>query len=99
MKLVSRGEEGRFVGYARDSKGYLIWFPESKAVRSRRDVDFHGFPDFLASPPLSEVLWDDLDYDLEPRFQDRVEPAVERNNASERNPEYVIIRLKAIEPI
>ncbi|KAJ7927691.1 copia protein, partial [Mycena leptocephala] len=35
-KVTSRGEEGRFVGYARDSKGYLIWFPHSRSIRPRR---------------------------------------------------------------
>jgi hypothetical protein len=58
-KLALRGEEGRFVGYANDSKGYLIWFPESRAIRPRRDVVFHGFPKHLPSPPLSDILWDD----------------------------------------
>ncbi|KAF7374996.1 Integrase catalytic domain-containing protein [Mycena sanguinolenta] len=74
MKLVPRGEEGRFVG---------------------RDVEFHGFPDFLPSPPLSDILWDDIPVDLEPRFRDTGDriileqssnPASERNIAIEHNP-------------
>jgi hypothetical protein len=97
-KVVPRGEEGRFVGYARDSKGYLVWFPHSKSIRSRRDVEFHGFPDFLPSPALSDILWDDIPADLEPRFRDGVErivleqrskPAIEHNPATEHI-EYVI---------
>ncbi|KAJ7791006.1 hypothetical protein B0H14DRAFT_204384 [Mycena olivaceomarginata] len=67
-KVTQRGEEGRFVG-SRDSKGYLIWFPDSKSIRSRRDVEFHGFPDFLPSPALTEILWDDIPADLEPRSE------------------------------
>src|ERR1700761_3098626 len=70
MKFASRGEEGRFVGYARDSKGYLIWFPHSRTVRPRRDVEFHGFPSFLPSPPLSDILWEDVPTELEPHFHD-----------------------------
>lgn len=69
-KVSTRGEEGRFVGYARDSKGYLIYFPHSRAIRVRRDVQFHGFPVTLPSPPPSEVLWDDIPFELEKRFRD-----------------------------
>jgi hypothetical protein len=29
---------------------------------------FHGFPSFLPAPALSEMLWNDIPYDLEPRF-------------------------------
>jgi hypothetical protein len=72
-KVVERGEEGQFVGYARDAKGYLIWFPHSKTVRTHRDIRFHGFPTSLPAPPLSEILWDDIPRDLEPRFQDSSE--------------------------
>jgi hypothetical protein len=95
MKLEPRGEEGRFVGYAHNSKGYLIWFPDSRSIRPRRDVEFHGFPDFLPSPPLSEILWDNIPMDLEPRFRDAEDhivleqhsnPASERNSAIKHNP-------------
>jgi hypothetical protein len=65
-KLEPRGEEGRFVGYAKDSRGYLIWFPSSKSVRPRRDIDFHGFPVHLPCPHLSDILWDDLTFDEPP---------------------------------
>ena len=40
-KFQPRGEEGRFMGYARDSKGYLIWFPSSRSVLVCRDEIFH----------------------------------------------------------
>lgn len=69
-KASQRGEEGRFVGYARDSKGYLIYFPASRAVRARRDVEFHGFPVSLPTPPPSELLWDDIPFELEKRYRD-----------------------------
>jgi hypothetical protein len=110
MKLVPRGEEGRFVGYARDSKGYLIWFPNSRTIRPHCDIEFHGFPDFLPSPPLSEILWDDIPTDLEPRFRDKEDriileqpstiasehnPAIEHNPAFEHN-EYVFILLRSL---
>jgi len=32
IKIAPRGEEGRFVGYAHDAKGYLVWFPVSKII-------------------------------------------------------------------
>jgi hypothetical protein len=103
MKFEPRGEEGRFVGYARDSKGYLIWFPESRSIRPRRDVQFHGFPEFLPSPPLTDILWDDIPIEIEPRFRDMEDriileqpsnpaiehkPAFERNSAFEHNPAF-----------
>lgn len=62
-KLQPRGEAGRFVGYPRDAKGYLIWFTSSRAVRVRRDVIFHeDIPTATSSPPGddSSPLWDDL---------------------------------------
>lgn len=69
-KVVERGEEGRFMGYARTSKGYLVYFPESRAIRVRQDITFHGFPASLPSPPPSEVLWDDIPYEIEKRFDE-----------------------------
>lgn len=69
-KASQRGEEARFVGYVRDSKGYLIYFPASRAVRVWRDVEFHGFPISLPTPPLSELLWDDIPFKLEKLYQD-----------------------------
>lgn len=69
-KVTERGEEGRFVGYARDTKGYLIYFPHSRAIRVRRDVVFHGFPVTLPTPPPSEFLWDDIPFESERRERD-----------------------------
>jgi hypothetical protein len=43
-KFEPRGELGRMIGYAPESKGYLIWFPGSRSVRVRRDVIFHNPP-------------------------------------------------------
>lgn len=88
-KLTPRGEEGRFVGYSRDSRGYLVWLPESRAIRTRRDVTFHGFPEWLPSPPLSDFLWDDLRFDLEPSFQD-AEECFTIETAAEHNASYVL---------
>jgi hypothetical protein len=70
-KVLMRGEEGRFVGYARDSTGYLIYFPESRTIRPRRDVDFHGFPVPIPAPTSSPIgLWKDIPLELENRFRD-----------------------------
>lgn len=53
-KIQPRGEPGIFVGYARNTKGYLIWFPDSHAVRVRRDVIFHDMPVNLELPQPRE---------------------------------------------
>ena len=62
-KFDPRGEHGRFLGYARDAKGYLIWVPNSSGVggtvKTRRDVIFHDFPS-PALPDDSLPLWDDI---------------------------------------
>jgi hypothetical protein len=64
-----QGEEGHFVGYARDLAGYLIYFPYSKTIHSWRDVDFHGLPLQLYSPlTVALHLWRDIPMDLEARF-------------------------------
>jgi hypothetical protein len=51
-KFEPRGEAGRFLGYAAEAKGYLIWVPNATGtggtVKVRRDVIFH---DFLPTPP------------------------------------------------
>jgi hypothetical protein len=79
-KVEPRGEQGRFVGYSNDSRGYLIWLPDSKAIRSRRDVEFHGFPNHLKSPPLSDILWDDLRLDSNSMFNENPRFTLERNS-------------------
>ena len=66
-KVQPCGEPGRFVGYARDSKGYLIWFPKSRSILPRRDVVFHDMP--APQPPQPEgVLWDDVPMDTTTLF-------------------------------
>ena len=94
-KIAPRGEDGRFVGYARDARGYLIWFPDSRTIRPRRDVEFHGFPVSLPSPPISDILWDDIPMDVEPHSHDNEDhiileqdstTAKEHNPASEHKP-------------
>jgi hypothetical protein len=70
-KALMRGEEGRFVGYSRDSTGYLIYFLETKCIRPRRDVDFHGMPIPMPAPPIVPMeIWKDIPLDLEKRFRD-----------------------------
>jgi len=94
-KIAPRGEEGCFVGYAHDARGYLIWFPDSRTICPHRDVEFHGFPVSLPSPPISDILWDDIPMDVEPHFHDNEDriileqdstTAKEHNPASEHNP-------------
>jgi hypothetical protein len=53
-KFEAHGESGRFLGYARDAKGYLIWAtnPNNNAGthKVRRDVIiFHDFTDPVVS--------------------------------------------------
>jgi hypothetical protein len=47
-KFDARGETGRFLGYANDAKGYIVWTPgpggQAGSVKVRRDVHFHGLP-------------------------------------------------------
>jgi hypothetical protein len=68
-KFQPRGETGRFLGYARDAKGYLIWVttPHTAGgtLKVRRDVVFHDFPSKTPSPapPLEYLhLWDNVDF-------------------------------------
>jgi hypothetical protein len=64
-KFESRSESARFLGYAKNAKGYIIWTPgpngRGRTVKVRRDVTFHGQP----SKPLLQdedrsPLWDDI---------------------------------------
>jgi hypothetical protein len=61
-KFAPRGESGRFLGYAMDAKGYLIWVtgPNGRggSVKIRRDVTFHGFPSVENSD--HSLLWDEV---------------------------------------
>lgn len=72
-KFEPRGETGRFVGYAPDAKGYLIWFPQHHAVRVRRDVTFHDHIPMKSDKPVDErsPLWKDVLMETESRFLDR----------------------------
>jgi hypothetical protein len=63
-KLAPRGEKGRFVGYARNSKGFLFWHPESRSVKVRRDLEFPSSagPSIgqggVVDSPLLRSIWD-----------------------------------------
>ena len=58
-KFEPRGEPGRFLGYANDSKGYIIWVPgpngHGGSVKIRRDVHFHALPDPI-SPETDRII-------------------------------------------
>jgi hypothetical protein len=61
-KFAPRGEAGRFLGYASNAKGYLVWIPgalgRGGTVKIRRDVSFHGLPDVgnLDRAPLWDAV-------------------------------------------
>jgi hypothetical protein len=66
-KFDARGEAGRFLGYAKDAKGYIIWVPgplgQGGTVKTRRDVTFHNFPSQTETrSPYHDLspLWDDI---------------------------------------
>ena len=68
-KFQPRGESGRFLGYAKDAKGYLIWVPNQNnnggTVKVRRDVTFHGIPLPPKSPAVPDEylpLWENVDF-------------------------------------
>ena len=68
-KFQPRGESGRFLGYASDAKGYLIWVPNEVnnggTVKIRRDVIFHDFPSLPVTPTLPPhflPLWQDVSF-------------------------------------
>jgi hypothetical protein len=68
-KFTPRGETGRFLGYAKDAKGYLVWIPgpnnRGGTVKARRDVTFHDYPVPLSHAPPTDTessLWDDVTY-------------------------------------
>jgi hypothetical protein len=74
-KFEPRGEPGRFLGYAKDSKGYLIWVTNQDnnggTLKVRRDVVFHDPPTQTTSPnilPDYLPLWEGID------FPDRLQP-------------------------
>ena len=57
------------MGYPRDAKGYLVWFPQSKTVHVQRDIVFHGMLK-VAIPIEPSQLWEDVVSNLEQQFQD-----------------------------
>ena len=62
-KFNPHSESGRFLGYAQDAKGYLVWVPNPSGpggtVKTRRDVVFHDFPS--PPPPNNPLpLWDEI---------------------------------------
>ena len=80
-KFQPRGESGRFLGYAKEAKGYLIWIPQTDnnggTVKVRRDVIFHDFQPVPAAPDMSNEylpLWDDI------HFPDRLNTSPENDH-------------------
>ena len=71
-KFAPRGETGRFLGYAKNAKGYLIWIPGSHentgTVKPRRDVIFHDLPSRVTVPPVDDLspMWEDVPYPENP---------------------------------
>lgn len=66
-KFAPRGETGRFLGYAKDARGYLIWIPgpngKGGTVKSRRDVIFHGTPQQPSHTNDDDTpLWADVEF-------------------------------------
>jgi hypothetical protein len=62
-KIENRGESGIFLGYAPDSKGYIVWFPSKRQFRIRRDVIFHDLRQSKQPLPVPNgfgQLWDDV---------------------------------------
>jgi hypothetical protein len=49
-KTAPRGELARFLGYDEEAKGYTVWVPSSRQIKTRRDLVFHGPP----SQPLGQ---------------------------------------------
>ena len=84
-KFEPCGESGRFLGYANDSKGYIIWTTgpsgHGGSVKIHRDVHFHDRPD--TSP---EHIQTGIDFDPLPVHDDRLlspskEEHVDRNTS------------------
>ncbi len=69
-KFNAQGESGRFLGYARDAKGYLIWVPNQAnnggTLKVRRDVVFNDTcsPNTMSAPiPMHYMpLWDAINF-------------------------------------
>jgi len=68
-KFQPCGKAGRFLGYANDAKGYLVWVQNPDAnggtLKIQRDIIFHNSPDVTPSPPIPNIyhpLWKDIDF-------------------------------------
>jgi len=68
-KFQPRGESGRFLGYTRDAKGYLIWVTNANnnggTLKVRRDIIFHNFPSpnpALHIPLEYQPLWAEIPF-------------------------------------
>ena len=63
-KFEARGESARFLGYAKNAKGYVLWIPGADgrggSVKIRRDVSFHGLPSISSRNEDRPPLWDDI---------------------------------------
>lgn len=62
-KFAPRGEDGIFVGYPTNAKGYLVWFPHRRRILPRRDIIFHDVPKKLEKVKDSSeliALWQDI---------------------------------------
>src|ERR1700748_3739791 len=52
--LDARGTPGRFLGFAPDSVGYLLWDERSRTIRNRRGVKFHFHSDDTGGPDKTD---------------------------------------------
>ena len=81
-KFSPCGESGRFLGYAKDAKGYLVWIPNPNnhggTVKMRRDVIVHDLPNRPDIPPITSEfspLWHNVP------MSDRLAPSFEGSTA------------------
>lgn len=68
-KFKPRGESGRFLSYAKEAKGYLIWVTNAEnnggTLKVRRDITFHDFPTPPPPPQLPHnycPLWENIEF-------------------------------------
>jgi Integrase core domain len=87
LKFDPRGESGRFLGYARDAKGYLIWVPgpggRGGTLKARRDVIFHDFHIPAPGPSVNDdlcPLWTDIVSPEHPRQREAPVPGPSVHN-------------------
>ena len=85
-KFAPRGESGRFLGYAKDAKGYILWINGS--VKIRRDVAFHDFPSITEGIGLSH-MWDDITFPKQDVYESYIRPPLTRTEkilSSDKHP-------------